>query len=45
VYSKLVKMQLEMNKVKQNFIDAEGGGGDDEVEDPTKSEEDAPTMH
>lgn len=37
VYSKLVRMQLEMNKVRQNFIDAEEG--DDEGEDPTKAEE------
>ena len=44
VYSKLVRMQLEMNKVKQNFL-AEGGEGDDEAADPDKGEEEAATMH
>jgi ATP-binding cassette subfamily B protein len=44
VYSKLVRMQLEMNKVKQNFID-EDTEGDDEVTDPDKSEEDTQTIH
>ena len=45
VYSKLVRMQLEMNKVKQNFIDEEGGDGDDEGADPNKDEDQGPNMH
>ena len=43
VYSKLVRMQLEMNKVKQNFLD-EDEDGDGEGEDPEKSEEDTATV-
>jgi ATP-binding cassette subfamily B protein len=41
VYTKLVRMQLEMNKVRQNFIDAEEG--DDEGVDPERSDEDVQT--
>jgi len=44
VYAKLVRMQLEMNKVRQNFIDAEEGG-DDEGTDPEKPDEDTQTVH
>src|SRR3569832_1978806 len=44
VYSKLVRMQLEMNKVRQNFVDAEGEDGDEE-HDPDKQEEENATMH
>jgi len=43
VYTKLVRMQLEMNKVKQNFMDAEEDG-DDEGTDPEKAEEDTATV-
>jgi len=43
VYSKLVRMQLEMNKVKLNFIDEEGE--DDTDVDVPKSEDDTATAH